>query len=362
MAIHSKEAVLQTEKMKAVEADAAVEQGELYFFFFPSIHFFFPACVPASKLTVAFRQFRAELEREGFFERTWSRDALNVSLTLLWCTSGVALAWRAPLLGMLLLGLGMQQAGWIGHDYAHGRGKVAWWITHTLSPLINGFSCSWWANKHNTHHVHPNQRGIDEDIANDPILHLHAPAMAAADVWFRQYQHLYYHFAYAFLYVSWRIQSLQTAYASRDWTELGPILLHYALLACLPLHVSIGAILLGGWFVAEVVTASHQSEDFKDEIDHEFIKNQFTSTRDMATDSLFWNYFWGGMQYQLVHHLFPTMPRYYYPRMVPKIHAFAKANGIEYRTAGMWEIWRLNYETMKKWALTPCADKLKKTA
>jgi fatty acid desaturase len=344
-AIHSREAWSQIERMKAIDADSSVLK----------------ACAPSSSLALAMRSFRAELERDGFFTRSWSRDAFNVSLTLLWCAGGFALAYKAPLVGMLLLGLGMQQAGWIGHDYAHGRGAACWWITHVLSPLINGFSCDWWANKHNTHHVHPNQRGIDEDIANDPILHLHAPESAAHDVWYRRYQHLYYHFAYAFLYVSWRIQSLQTAVKSRKWLELAPILVNYALLACLPLHVSVGAILLGGWFVAEVVTASHQSEDMKDDIDHDFVKSQFTSTRDMATDSLLWNYFWGGMQYQLVHHLFPTMPRYYYPAMVPKIHAFAKANGIEYRTAGLWEIWRLNYETMKKWAQTPCKDQLKKT-
>lgn len=319
--------------------------------------FGFVACIPPTKLTLAFRQFRAELEAQGYFQRRWTRDAFNVSLTLFWCVAGYALAWRAPLVAMLLLGLGMQQAGWIGHDYSHGRGSVSWWLAHAMAGLVNAFSYNWWSNKHNTHHVHPNQHGVDDDIANDPILHLHVPETAAADVWFRRYQHFYYHFAYAFLYVSWRIQSFQLAFKNRDWAELAPMLVNYALLAYLPLSVSIGSILLGGFFVAEVVTASHQSEDFKDGVDHDFIANQFSSTRDMATDSVVWNYFWGGMQYQLVHHLFPTMPRYYYPEMVPKIHAFAKANNIEYRTAGMWEIWRMNYETMKKFALTPCKER-----
>merc|ERR1712146_756012 len=169
--------------------------------------------------------------------------------------------------------------------------------------LINAFSPTWWSEKHNTHHVHPNQRGIDTDIDNDPILHLKVPD-ENSDVWFRRYQHFYYHFAYAFLYFSWRAQSFSTAWSRRNWAELLPMAINYTLLAMLPVPVAVGSILVGGWFVAEIVTATHQSEEYLDHIDHEFIKNQFITTRDMHTDSKFWNYFWGGMQFQLIHHLF----------------------------------------------------------
>ena len=67
-------------------------------------------------------------------------------------------------------------------------------------------------------------------------------------------------------------------------------------------------------------------------------------------DSVAANYLWGGMQFQLVHHLFPTMPRYNYARVVPLLTEFAKRNVIEYRTATATEIFRMNYETMKRYA------------
>ena len=47
---------------------------------------------------------------------------------------------------------------------------------------------------------------------------------------------------------------------------------------------------------------------------------------------------WGGMQYQLEHHLFPTIPRYKYRHLVPLVRKFAEENGIEYRATGQWEI------------------------
>ena len=57
------------------------------------------------------------------------------------------------------------------------------------------------------------------------------------------------------------------------------------------------------------------------------------------------------MQYQLEHHLFPTMPRYNYPAMRPRIHQFAKENGMQYHVSGVLEIVKMNYDVMKKNAL-----------
>ena len=52
----------------------------------------------------------------------------------------------------------------------------------------------------------------------------------------------------------------------------------------------------------------------------------------------------GHMQYQLEHHLFPSMPRYNLPKVVPQVKAFAKANGLEYKETPMVEIY-LMYAT-----------------
>lgn len=55
---------------------------------------------------------------------------------------------------------------------------------------------------------------------------------------------------------------------------------------------------------------------------------------------------WGGMQYQLEHHLFPSMPRSKYPALKPILTAFAEENKIPggYRESGEFEIQRMNWE------------------
>lgn len=53
------------------------------------------------------------------------------------------------------------------------------------------------------------------------------------------------------------------------------------------------------------------------------------------------------MQYQLEHHLFPTMPRYKYRQLVPLVKKFAEDNDIEYRATGQWKILGENIDLVR---------------
>ena len=59
------------------------------------------------------------------------------------------------------------------------------------------------------------------------------------------------------------------------------------------------------------------------------------------------SWIWGGMQYQIEHHLFPSIPRSKLPALKPIIEKFAEDNNIEggYRESGELEILRMNWET-----------------
>jgi len=335
--LHSIDAIKMVEKMKNVESSVPKKMLD--------------EVTKPTQASVSFRKFRAQLLSEGWFERTWSIDFFHVGLITLFAIVGTYISYSSPYLAALLIGLAMQQAGWIGHDYIHGRGKMSFILGIGIGSLFNGFSSRWWSEKHNKHHVHTNQFGVDDDIQNDPILHLWFPE-PEKDHPLRPYQHLYYHFVYAFLYYSWRLQSIQFNMQSPQKLEMFLIGLNYLWLLCMPLKVSLLSILIGGFFVAEVVTATHQSEEIIEGLSFNFVDDQFRTTRDVETDIPFMNYFWGGMQYQLEHHLFPTMPKYRYPELRQKLKDWAKTAGVEYRTASVFGIVSLNYETMRKFAST----------
>ena len=304
--------------------------------------------VETTQLTQSFRRLRQRLNDEGYFNRSIGWELFYQLSPYILCLLGTWFHFycNSTLLAILTIGLGMQQAGWIGHDYCHGRGPWMRWMGRSLSGSINAFSPTWWSHKHNTHHVYTNNLGIDTDVANDPVFHLFFPAKDN-DVWFRSYQHWYFLPVYSLLFVSWRWQSVQHAVRTLNYLELALMSPSYLWLYTLGWQVAIGSVLLGGLLVAGIVTATHQSEEMLMDSDHSFVETQFLTTCDARCESFFMEWLWGGMQYQLEHHLFPTMPKYYYVRVRPILEQWAKDNGIDYRCESVWTIWHRNYQTLK---------------
>jgi len=303
------------------------------------------------KVSQNFRKLRAKLQQEGWFERSPFWEVFYPAAILFLVIMGVMVAPDYPILAIILIGTALEQCGWLGHDYVHGREGLTYPLGVFTGCTLGGFSRSWWSRKHNKHHAFPNTLGVDDDIALDPVFHLWLPD-PEKDVANRRFQFLYFLPVYSLLYASWRYQSLVFTWEKKMWGEFSLLCLSYVwMFSCLQWWVVIGAILFGGFLVAVVVTASHQSEELihRNET-YNFITAQFRSTRDAHSDNPFMNYLWGGMQYQLEHHLFPTMPRYYYGKLVPKIAQFAKQNGLEYKTDSMAGILVRNFKTMYKYS------------
>ncbi|CAF0882545.1 unnamed protein product [Adineta steineri] len=323
------------------------------------VQYALPYLEPTS-VVLSFRQLRKKLIDEGYFDRSISWEMFYLLSVYVLCLFGTFchFYWGYNLLAILTIGFGMQQAGWIGHDYAHGRGTWMQWLCRTMTGCVNGFSPTWWSHKHNTHHVYTNNLGIDTDVANDPVFHLFFPSQDK-DIWFRSYQHLYFIPVYSLLYLSWRWQSLQHAFRTLNYSEMFFMLLSYTWLYMLGWQVALGSVLLGGFLVAIIVTATHQSEEMLSDSDHSFVETQFLTTCDARCDNFFMEWLWGGMQYQLEHHLFPTMPKYKYARLRPIVKQWANDNGIDYKIESVWSIWYRNYQTLRYFSHTTVDDSKK---
>ena len=96
---------------------------------------------------------------------------------------------------------------------------------------------------------------------------------------------------------------------------------------------------------------THQSEEIflRDTLrKYDFIEAQFRSTRNAKCNNPISHILWGGMQWQLEHHIFPTMPRYKYPAVSKVLQKFAAENELDYRISGEFEIIGENIELLKK--------------
>merc|ERR1712127_79290 len=185
-----------------------------------------------------------------------------------------------------------------------------------------------------THHVLTNHIGEDPDIDLMPALFI-MPPNSAADTHMRKYQHYYVLPAYSLLFVSWRQQSMWRAIIDKDYKQIVTTLLPgYIWLLCMPWLVSIGSILLSGLYVLE----------------------QFQATRDIDCPDPITEYLFGGMQYQLTHHLFPTLPRYKNGKLQKVVMEWAKENNLVYKHTGLMECDTDHYNMLKRNATAACNE------
>lgn len=315
---------------------------------------------PPTQATYAFRALRERLVAEGWYEPQLWGEAKKLIPWAATLAAGLALArtaGRGPvraLLGVLFLAISNTLAGWLSHDYVHGRHRFAWAL-RGFGELIGGMSTTWWSNKHNMHHALTNEVGYDEDIALDPALHLWQPDPKNDIPWLRRWQHVFWPLPYSVLFLYWRFDSIRYVLKHKKWNEAARLGIHWALYSALvPPKLLFLSIWLSGLITATIVTVTHQSEEifFGETLrKYDFVEAQFRSTRNAKCNNPISHMLWGGMQWQLEHHLFPTMPRYRYPAVSKLLQKFAEDNSLDYRVTGEFQIIVDNVALLKKLAL-----------
>eukprot|EP00586_Coscinodiscus_wailesii_P014166 CAMPEP_0172506006 /NCGR_PEP_ID=MMETSP1066-20121228/191078_1 /TAXON_ID=671091 /ORGANISM="Coscinodiscus wailesii, Strain CCMP2513" /LENGTH=467 /DNA_ID=CAMNT_0013282847 /DNA_START=189 /DNA_END=1592 /DNA_ORIENTATION=+ len=306
---------------------------------------------PDTSTQIAFRKLRTKLEEDGWFERDIGREVTLLSIWGGLVVGSFATASSLPALSTVLIALAMTNAGWLGHDYVHGVDKFSDRMRY-FAAYAAGLGVTWWSDKHNKHHALTNEQGVDEDIATDPFLYTWAPD-PKYDSPLRKIQHLIFFVPFSALFALWRVDTVKVIIEAIEnkrpqaKNEMYCILAHYfTLLTFLPFKVWVPAVFLSGLMSALIVTPTHQSERLFEDYQPDWVTAQFESTRNAKMTNPFSEWLWGGMQYQLEHHLFPSMPRGNYPKLKPILAKFAKDNNIPggYRESGEFEILKMNWD------------------
>merc|ERR1719440_1943151 len=264
-----------------------------------------------------------------------------------------------PTLGAIIaMAISNTLAGWLSHDYVHGRHPFNM-AMRGFGELVGGMSTTWWSMKHNMHHALTNEIGYDEDVALEPAIFLWQPD-PNKDSWLRKYQHVYWPIPFSVLFLYWRFDSIKYVLKHKKWSEAARLAVHWATYcAFLPVKTVLLGVWLSGLMTATIVTVTHQSEEIfiKETLrKYDFTKAQFRSTRSAYCSNWFSDILWGGMQWQLEHHLFPIMPRYKYKALHPLLREWAIEHKLEFRTSGEWEILKQNVNQLKKMGTLPAVE------
>jgi linoleoyl-CoA desaturase len=255
----------------------------------------------------------------------------------------------------------------IGHDAIHGSYTKNQKVNKTLGLLFNlvGANDYVWSITHNiVHHTYTNIPDHDEDIRQLPILRMEPTQKLS---WIHRFQHFYAFGLYCLASLSWVfIKDYVKFFQHRvggHYRKTFPRkeifrlfffkALYYTVFLVVPLIVIDLAwywILLGfvaahfveGFTMAVIFMLAHIIEgtsfpepDEDGRIDMPWADFQMYTTADFAIKNQVVNYLTGGLNFQVVHHLFPKVCHVHYPKLSAIVKQTAEDHGlpyIEYKT------------------------------
>ena len=292
--------------------------------------------------------------RYGFY---WSRIVLTVAAFFgIWvAVPFVDDSWWQLGLAVALATVSTQ-FGYLGHDAAHQQmfRSPRWnrWVARVLSCGFAGLSYSWWMGKHTKHHQAPNQIGTDPDIIGGPIAF--TPATAAARTGWRagftrRQGWLFFPllmFEGAALHIA-SITMLVTARGQKHrFVELAAIVLRIAVGIVLPLvfmpfgiavafiglQLALFGLMLGGTFATNHKGMPLVPKSMR----VDFLHRQVLMSRNVV-GGRFLSFAMGGLNYQIEHHLFPSMARPNLRRVQPLVKAHCEKHQVHYTETSLFE-------------------------
>ena len=253
-----------------------------------------------------------------------------------------------------LIGCVLSQFGFLGHDAAHRQifKSAAWneWTARLVSGAVLGLSYGWWRGKHNSHHAAPNQVGRDPDISSGLLAMTRELAGRRTGLaqWLTQRQGWLLFPLLTLEGLSLHVGALRQLFSSRDShralevtmivLRLGGLVALLVLLlplgkaaAFLAVQVGVFGFLLGGSFIPNHIGMPIVPRGAR--ID--FLNRQVLMSRNIRGNALV-DAAMGGLNYQIEHHLFPSMPRPHLKLVRPVVRDYCAVRDVTYTEVGFF--------------------------
>jgi fatty acid desaturase len=245
------------------------------------------------------------------------------------------------------------QTGFIGHDAGHrqisGSKRADGLIGRIHGNLLIGLSYGWWVSKHNRHHAHPNQAGRDPDIGGRTIAFTPGQVQGRhrMGAWLGRYQAWLFFPMLLLEGLHLRIAGIRALLdrsGKARWAEAGLLAVHMGgyltavFVVLSPLQAVVFLVAqqgLFGVYLGSSFAPNHKGMPVfgKDE-KVDFLRRQVLTSRNIR-GSLLTDLALGGLNYQIEHHLFPSMPRPSLRHAQAPVRAFCAQRGLPYSETGL---------------------------
>ena len=309
----------------------------------------------------AFIELQHRIKEAGLLEPSPIFYMQRVTVTLALAAISIAIVtittnFWIQMLNAVLLAFIFGQLGLFFHDVGHGQVTGSRWhnVMNILFSIMLGWSLDWWIYKHNKHHAFPNQPEYDPDIKIHFLAFSENQTRNKGKLCRLIIRHQNILFVPMLLGESWHIRCASIKYTVQHRTVKTVIylflitahILIYSILLFffLPLWTALIFALvhwgLLGVYLGLTFAPNHKGMPL---IEHGtvpgYLEQQVLTSRNVRGGWLT-DFMYGGLNYQIEHHLFPSMPRNRLPMAAPIVEAFCRKQGIPYTAVTIQESFR----------------------
>ena len=279
----------------------------------------------------------------------------------------VAFALRATAgaLGTCILGIASGRCGWLMHEAGHYSLTGVVPVDQMLQAILYGFGCGmsggWWRSQHNRHHATPQKLQHDVDLETLPLISFNGRISAKVRSpllrgWLRLQAFTFIPVSCVLVALGWQLvlhprHILRQIRGSRTPAGSG---VRRARLAGLEAAAIAGRYLcifgfvtaglswgqaLAAFVAYDLVAAAYIFTNFAlshthlpvSEADDDLHWVEYSSkhTTNIAPSTLC-NWWMAYLNYQIEHHLFPSMPQFRHPLVAPRVRALFERHGLTY--------------------------------
>jgi fatty acid desaturase len=278
-----------------------------------------------------------------------ARMAVNGGVLALACAAFIVLgdSWWQMVTAVGFAGV-FTQLAFIGHDAGHRqifRTRRANDLVGHVHGFLTGISYGWWVGKHSRHHANPNHEDADPDIEIQALAFTTGQSRAKRGIarWMVKYQAFLFFPLLTLEGISLHVRSVhavlqrETKTHGVETTLLFAHVIGYLVVVLLVLSpfkaVVFIAVHQGLWgvYMGCAFAPNHKGMPTLSATDKlDFLRKQVLTSRNIR-GSLFVDFLLGGLNYQIEHHLFPSMPRPNLRHAQRLVHRFCTSRGVSYR-------------------------------
>uniref|UniRef100_A0A8C7B902 Cytochrome b5 heme-binding domain-containing protein n=1 Tax=Neovison vison TaxID=452646 RepID=A0A8C7B902_NEOVI len=288
------------------------------------------------RLVEDFQELRRTLEAMNMFKANWVFFFLHLAQILILETLAWLMMWHfgngwlmTIFISFLLL-ISQMQSFFLEHDSGHlsvfTNSKWNHLMQKFLMSHLKGLSAKWWNNQHFQHHVKTNIYPKDPDIDVGPLFLVGDLQPVKS---------------FSLQDIAWI-----SSFYIRHFIMLGPFYGIFGTILHNLLLLFSERFLESAW-MTYVTQMSHIPMKMSREENRDWFSTQVLATCNIE-QSFFNDWFTGHLNFQIEHHLFPTMPRHNYHKVAPLVRSLCAKHGLPYVSKPMLEAFGDIVRALKK--------------